>query len=272
MSLSSPNNSQSGFSLIEVLIAMAVLVFISLGLAQTITSTFKLRDSIMNEGDFYNGIRLALEIVQRDVSLLYSPVVMIPKKEQKLDANGLPMPPDAAEQKDLQTLLATDHGQTSAFWAPATDRTGIRPSRFVGTDSKMTFIAISNIRIYRDSVESDFSKVTYELLPDKFDSEGGRVLTKTESPNAFDDDERRDKEFQRVFPLLRGISKLQYRYYKKDKNQWYSSWDSDKEDFRNVYPDIIEVTVDVRGPFRLNFEGRYRFRPEVPLRGLDTTT
>lgn len=273
MSSNSPHNA--GFSLLEVLISIAVLVFISLGLTQTISETFKLRDTLMVEGDFYNGIRLALDVVQRDVAMMYSPSIMLPPKVPKTDAAGNPLPegpPDPAEAREMQNLLATDAGQTSPFWAPAIDRSGIRPSRFVGTDTKLTFVSASNIRIYRDSLECDFVKITYEILPDNVERDGNQVLTKTESPNVFNDDDRRDREVQRIYPLLRGISQLRYRYYRKDKDAWSTNWDSDKEETRNIYPDIIEVSLEVKGPKSMSFDGKYRFRPEVPLRGMDPST
>src|SRR5690348_1896944 len=50
---------QAGFTLIEVMVSMAIMVFISLAIYQAMTETYKLREVLSVEGDFYNSIRLA---------------------------------------------------------------------------------------------------------------------------------------------------------------------------------------------------------------------
>ena len=59
---------------------MVIMAFISLGIIQATTETFKLRDVLSVEGDFYNAIRLATDIIRRDTVNLYSPEMLIPKR------------------------------------------------------------------------------------------------------------------------------------------------------------------------------------------------
>lgn len=266
-------NNQSGFSLLEMLIAIAVLVFMSFGIYQTTAQTFRLRDVLMNEGDFYNGIRLSMEVVERDIQMIYSPTLSVPPKA-KQPPGTVAQPASPPDAQDLQAILSSELGQQTQFWAGATDKTGVRASRFIGTDTKMSFISVDHLRIYKDTPESDFAKVSYELRRDEGNAfvQDAQVLVRIENSSAFDNNEQREKQFERVYPLLNGIKKFQYRYYRKDKDRWERSWDSDKEDYKNLYPDIIELSVEVHGPTRLNFEGKYYFRPEVPLRGLATTS
>lgn len=274
---SADGRKEAGFSLLEVLIALAVLVFISMGIYQATSQTYRLRDVLMNEGDFYNGIRMAMDIVQRDVTMIYSPTLTAPPKSETATATGgptAPPPGDPAAAQEMLNLLSTELGQTTDFWLPAIDKSGIRPSRFIGTDSKMSFISLSHLRVYRDAPESEFAKISYELRKDEGNivAPDALLLVKTENPNAFDVEDRKDAKQIRTYPLLHGITKFKYRYYHKGKDQWYNSWDSDKEEFKNAYPDMIEVTLGVVGPSRLSFEGQYQFRPEVPLRGLDPSS
>jgi prepilin-type N-terminal cleavage/methylation domain-containing protein len=70
------SNTTAGFTLIEVLISIVILTFISLGIYQSTTETFHLREILSNEGDFYNSIRLSMNIMQRDISMIYSPTLM----------------------------------------------------------------------------------------------------------------------------------------------------------------------------------------------------
>lgn len=255
-----------GFTLLEVLISIVLLVVISLAIYQTTTETFRLRDILMNEGEFYNSIRLSMGVVDRDVAMLFSPINLVP------DAKPSASPEDIAQ---MEEVLTSELGQNTLYWSPAIDMNGIRPSHFVGTDSKMSFISLSHIRLYKESNESEFAKIIYELKddPDRETAiEGTKILIKGESPNAFDSDDKLDDKTFTYYPLLRGISKFQIRYFHKEKDQWRTDWDSDKEELRNIYPDRIEINLEVKGPSRLFFEGSYHFKPEIPLYGLKPTT
>lgn len=280
MNSSFRNSLNAGFTLIEVMIAMAILAFISLAIYQLTVETYRLRDTLSSEGDFYNGVRLSMDVMQRDVALIYSPLLIQPGKTStpSPSAPGTPQNPNpqalppAMNPQDLEVINAAGLGQATKYWGPATDKTGVRPSRFQGTDQKMSFISASHVRVYRDAAESEFAKIGYELKQDDDPAnQGSYVLVKTESPNAFEDDDSRDKSVIN-YPLLHGVKKLKYRYYRKDKETWESSWDSEKEDTKNLYPDMVEITIELAGPSNLHYQGVYRFRPEVPLYGIDPST
>lgn len=267
-----------GFTLIEVLISVLILSFISLGIYQATTEAYHLRDVLSTEGEFYNGIRLAMDILGRDVSAIYSPTL-----SKAPDAQPSGRPPDAPNLPDPEfaAVLQTDAGRTTQFWLPASEKTGLRPSHFIGAETKLSFVSLSHVRIYRDAPESVFAKVSYEIVRDEEnrdfpDAQNTMKLVRTVSTNAFDDDDRRDRQHQHKHTLLHGIKKLRFRYWSKEKEEkgrgWQTSWDNDKEDMKEKFPDIIEVTVEVAGPERLNFEGTYKLRPEVPLRGMDPSS
>lgn len=275
MSSNSPNN-RDGFTILEVLIAIAILVFITFGISQTVTQAFKVREIVMNEGNFYNEIRLSMSILQRDVALIYSPVLSAPTKATARGPGGSGTQRGAAPDpnSDPEAALALDRealGRTTAYWLPPVDKGGLRPSRFVGTETKMSFVSLSGIRVYKNSAESEFLNVSYELKTEEKPEfqEGTQVLVKTASPNAFDDEDASKDKFKRNYPLLHGIKKLSFRYYRKDKDRWDREWDNDKSEWRNLYPDIIEIKVEVVGPSQLSHEGLYKIRPEIPLRGID---
>jgi general secretion pathway protein J len=253
-----------GFTLIEIMIVMAILAFISMGTYQATLETFKLRDSLSAESDFYNELRFSMNVVNRDVTLLYSPLIMKPPG---------PSPSPGVVANPPQPQLAQDSASESTFWSPPIDATGIRPSRFQGTDVKMSFISASHIRIYKDARETELAKISYELEKDagNTDVPDAMVLVKHESPNVFEEDERKDTQTH-IYPLLHGIKKLKYRYYNQDKDHWETTWDSDSQDQHNIYPDQIEITIEIGGPQKQSFSGVYKFKPEVPIRGIDPSS
>ena len=248
--------SNSGFTLIEVLISLFLLIIISLAIFQATTQTYRIRETLVSEGDFHNGVRLSMGVLERDISQLFSPITMLPPKP----ANAAPPSPAESE-----ALANGDLGRTTEFWGGAVDKSGLRPSRFIGSDTKLSFVTNSHIRV--------FEKVTYEMRAEKSELQnaGGKVLTKIADTNVFDDASKKDTWIH-IYPLLHGIKKLKFRFYRKDKKSWESSWDSDKDDLKNKYPDMIEVSIEVVGPSRMFFEGTFIFRPEVPFNGLDPST
>jgi len=262
------NTSQSGFTLLEVLISMAVLVFISFAIYQATIETFKLRDTLSADGDFYNSIRLSTAIMHRDIAMMYSPTIGLPDSKPSPNPAGTTPAPNPA-------LTADDLGQSFTFWAAAVNANGIRPAHFIGTENKLSFIAVSHARVYKDTAESEFSKVTYDLKRDESNTRNPdtMVLVKTESSNAFANDDVRDLT-NHSYELLHGIKKLSYSYYQRDGNTWKTSksWDSDKEENKNAYPDIIEMKIEVISPKKQTFQGIFKFRPEIPLNGLNPST
>lgn len=267
-------NRESGFTLLEMMIVMTIMAFISIGIYQATTETNRLRDILSVEGDFYNGIRLAMNIVQRDISLIYSPELILPPKPAP---NPL-VQPSQQDIQDQQALQSGDLTQETNFWSPAVDKTGVRPSHFIGTDSKLSFVSLSHLRIYKDAPESEFAKISYELKKDETPPDGyakddpGSVLVKTEDTNAFDLDDTINT-FKHTFALIHGIQKIKYRYYRASDKTWFNEWDSSKiEERKSVYPDMIEIKIELKGPSRLSFEGTFQFRPEIPLRGLNPST
>lgn len=260
-------SKNSGFTLLEVLIAMTLMVFISIAIYQATTKTFELRDILSVEGDFFSEIRLSMGIMENDVGMLYSPVIIIPPEKTPSNAQT---PPTQAQDNAPAEIA-------SKFWGGFADNTGIRHMRFIGSDNSMSFVTTSNIRVYKNSIESIFKKVVYRIESEQRDENtdesmaGTMVLVKTENPNAFDTEED-EGNLLKKYSLIHGVKKLQFRYYRKEKDDWFKNWDSETDNFKNIYPDVIEVEIEVIGPQRHAFEGKFKFRPEIPLNGLNPSS
>jgi prepilin-type N-terminal cleavage/methylation domain-containing protein len=274
-------DSEQGFTLIEVLISITLLIIISLSIYQATTQTYRYRDTLIREGDFYNGIRLSMGIMERDITLLFSPKLMNPyfspaprpgttDPNQPVDQpfGGAPLVQDPA----LAELMSSELSQVTDYWLGVTDKTAIRDSRFVGTEDSIRFVSASHQRIYRNYPESDFVKILYEMREDTDEGaiDGTRVLYKIEDPNVFDDIEKRG-DTSKQYALLPGIKSLKFRYYRKDKKTWERTWDSSKGDWVGLFPDLIEVQIEVTAAGRQNFTGTFTFKPEGPLGELDAT-
>lgn len=270
-----------GFTLVEMMIAIVLLVMISVAIYQATTQTFRYRARAISEGDFYGGIRLAMGLIDRDVAALFSPVNFNPKNF-KTDAAPLPADPNvsgapgvassaAVPQPQLEELLRSELGQTDDYWLGATDSSAIRPSRFIGTEDRIQFVSASHMRVYRNSPESEFTKIIYELRDDKDSQvvEGTKLLVRIENPAAFTEEKK--VQDPKLYPLLPGIKSFKFRYYRKDKAAWERTWDTNRDDMKGLYPDLIELTAEIVGMNRLSFSAVYMFKPETPFYGIDPT-
>jgi Type II secretion system (T2SS), protein J len=190
-----------------------------------------------------------------------------------------PTPTQAANTNNTTAAAAfetsSELSQSFTFWQAATDKSGLRPSHFKGKSDQMTFISASNFRIYRDAPESEFTKVTYQVVRDDepaingFKVDGSNILRRGVNADVFDNDDYKDREQTHNYTMLRGVVKAEFGYYRWQDNklEHYNTWDSDTDDFRNQIPDIIEIVLDMKGPQQMSFQGNYRFKPEIPIHG-----
>lgn len=259
---------------------MLLLAFISLGLYYSVSNTFKLRSYIGRYGEFYGTIRIAMGILEKDVALLYSPRIMLPQKEDDKKKSGTSgsqtTQTQTQSEPDESTIIQEDRAIETHYWLTELQKsTGIRESHFLGEKEKISFVTVSHVRIYRETKESIFSKVSYELRDDEHppseEYEGFKVLVKLENPNAFSTEDDND-EYMKVYPLLHGVKSIKFTYYEKEKEKWTDKWDNAGRDYRGRFPDAVKLEIEVVGARKLTFEGTYLFRPEVPLDGLRSST
>ena len=300
---------QAGFTLLEVMIATMILAVISLSVYQATTQTYRVRERLVQDGDFYNGIRLAMNVLDTDIMSLFSPIAFkndpnLPTANAQANAanarnsnsaDGVSNDNTAdnsvnagnnrnrrnrtqaltpQDQEKLNLLKESDLGQLSNYWMPANDLTAVRLSRFTGDENKLQFVTASHRRLYKGSPESEFSKVTYELRedpnPDKI--AGTKILMKIENPVFMDDRNFREKT-EKSYSLLTGVKSIKFRYFRMDKRAWERKWDTSQDDMINRYPDLVEATVEVVGQSdrKLEFQGTYIMKPEMIFYAIEST-
>ena len=255
-------NLNRGFTLIEMMIAMSILAFISMAVYQNTTQSFILRDNVERDGDFYNAIRVALDIMGRDLIHIYSP-----------QAGALPgnLGQAPTQQKNNQTgqMAAIPTEPPTMFWGETINANGVRPSRFQGDSDKMSFLINSHMRLFKESHESDFSKIEYFLDDDKLAPKNrpAKALIKTENTAAFDMEDR-DNDNKQRYVILGNIKSISIQYLDGEKDIWNKRWDTMGIDHKGKFPNVIEVTVEVYMPdvnstntFKIN----QRYKPELPL-------
>ncbi len=261
-------NHRHGFTLIELLISIAILGMISVGVYTTTSSTFILREKLQAEAEFYNLVRSSLSIIERDILMIYSPqLAALP------GALGQAAPPvqPGTNPNSRPGVEVFDPGIPTKFWGQMVNTHHIRPSRFTGEEGKLSFISASNIRLYRDSKESNFLKIKYSQedddLPVDTKKRRGKTLARYTDTNVFVDDGREETEIRTV--ILREIKSFKLTYLDGRNDQWQNNWDTEGRDTKNRFPALIKLVVEVYQPAPLpegsTFSVTQVYKPELAL-------
>lgn len=250
-----------GFTLIELMIAMTLLSFIALAVYQNTSQSFALRESVEQEGDFYNSLRVGLDLIGRDINHIYTP-------------QAAALAGDLGKAANPQTMNATSAppAPATAFWGEPINTDGVRPSRLQGEATKLSFITNDHMRMFRDTQESDFAKISYSIEDDPYATpgQGGKVLMRKESTKVFDDEQRNntEDESQISYVLIPNIKSVQFEYLDAKTDRFDNRWDTAQGlDRDRGWPAIIRVTVEVFLPnsTESTFKITQWYRPELPL-------
>jgi prepilin-type N-terminal cleavage/methylation domain-containing protein len=258
------NRKRAAFTLIELLIAITVLSFISLSIYTGTSNSFSLRENLERDNDFYNSVRAAVDVVGRDLAHMYVPQAASMPGDAGKNIYDDPLNVDA--RNTTPPPPGFPYGEIMKFWSVPINPSGFRYTRFNGNETEVTFVANSHIRLYRDTPECEFVKISYSLS-DGLKSGANKRLIKVEDTDVFTDASSSDTAIS--YTLLSNVKSLKLRYLDGRSDAWHSKWDSVAVDFKHVYPQVIEVSLVVAGPDTRNPNAEFKvtqaFRPEMAL-------
>lgn len=236
---------RNGFTLIEVLIAIALLSLMSIAIYQVTTRSFELNFKLGSESTDYVSIILSLQTVERDIAQIYNPTV------------GQTLPPDPSSQEG-----------PSEFWSPQLRSDGMRRARLKGTKEKITFINNGNFRLEADAPQSDFQKVTWEIKSTK---DNTYSLNRTTDWDAFRLENGSETPLVPT-TLLENMSSAKFSYYRAEKNAWEDEWDSESPYAKpeSRFPELISLKISVPDPTNSAKQQEWELvvKPNFPLNGL----
>ena len=120
----SPARARNGFTLVEVVVAVAITGFIGLIIGTTFSTTISTKESIESQSEKYRMLRTAMSRMTREIAAAY-----------------------VSDRYDAKR------------YRDAYDR----PTNFVGARDKLMFTSLAHQRLYGDAKESDQMVVEYQL-------------------------------------------------------------------------------------------------------------
>lgn len=283
----SPSNhdhilNRSGFSLLEVLIAISILSFISIGIIAFTDSSIDTSLRVTEEDNESLQIETAMSRMEWDLSQVYSPLYF----DHFMDPQGM-----TPAEGEIYNELADYYQGSSRFSMLSFN--GLPVPIFQNPEkSSLIFLTTSNRRKMLNVKQSHFAWVKYELLADNLIDElnAKRELKKTDplptdlamivrrvhSSNIYGKEEV-DWENTKSQILMRKVQSLNFEFWNPQGKKWVSSLDIIKDGAHKFHavrvtikyldPDDVEVT-SVR-IFRPNFP---KFKPEDMYKFLKATT
>jgi prepilin-type N-terminal cleavage/methylation domain-containing protein len=276
------NSDSRGFTLLEVMIALFILVMIGTTTSKAVIDAAQLKEVLKNETEFYGEFRTSVGFIERDLAQVFNPRWLLPADHQKLDffggsavrtgSGGETIPklsPDEVVRRTRGTA-----SQSFEYWGPVLDVSGIRASRFKGKDDHFSFVAASHARIYQMKKESVFSKVRYEVVKQRSNPNltkeenekamGLYALYKVENTRPFELEEPREAPYLQSYLILGNIRKIRFTYHQAGEKDGKSDWDSESAEPQGSFPAMVEMEVTLVGPKDRILEERVRFNLETP--------
>lgn len=196
----------TGFTLIEVLVAMAIFSFIALGTSEAIRRGFHVKKVVEDQWNAIHGVRSALSVMQRDIHLAF--------------------------HQSLDSPASFDFGiDRREMWFKGF---------FIGKSEEIHFTSLSHRKLYENVHESELNEVGYRLSADPEKAAKFHLLRR--SSVIVDEDHERGGEEDLLIEDIKGV---EFRYFSKERDRWFDEWDTERTDFRNKFPDAVEIKLTV---------------------------
>lgn len=225
-------NSRTGFTLIEVVIAVTIMAFLSFFTATSINRALKAKDKIQVQVDQSSSVRDVLNFMVRDIELAFN------YRDRDIELYNLAIQQKTAPPKEGDPPPPPPpEGQVTP--TPKEDKI---VTQFIGEEDKLDFSSLSYIRTQANVPLSSQAEVGYYV---DSCSKGNQCLWRRVSPYIDD----KITEGGTKTPLLPNVRSLSFRYLGPGfEEEWSKSWSSDGNGAQSMagnFPYAVEVTLEV---------------------------
>lgn len=258
-----PQNSRSGFTLLEVLIAITLLATLMAFTAQSVLRSS--RDKVKLQGEIDRDSRLtnALRTMERDINMAFHHRQIVTEVEKEVKKANQAQGQGQGQGQGTGNTTGATTGATAGATGATTGQQPGNPNgnqgfddfevheypqltQFMGTEKSIHFTSLSHVRTQKDSPESDQQEVGYYLESCDAKNEGDATQCLWRRASAYID-ENVDKGGGSVL-LLAGVKDLKFRFYGEEKLDWVSAWRTDQggdDATKDKFPLAVEVTLSV---------------------------
>jgi len=201
---------QRGFTLVELLVAMTLLVIVTTSLFGTMALTFRAKRNVTQVNDRYHEARQTLLRMTRELRMAF-----------------------------LRAELPEQMREEDPKWI----------TRFHGEADEIYFASTAHLRMHADARESDQSEVSYFLRSDSDSPYREKTLYRRESRRIDDKPERGGTIWPVVQGVKELKLEYWDDSAEIADDAWQSSWDSDSDN-EDLLPARVRITLVLEGRTR----------------------
>jgi len=247
-------STPSGFTLLEVMLAISILAFVTVFTSQSIQKALQNRAQIQSDIDRVSSVREALKVIEQDVNRafnhndmnieLYNEMAKARNKKIEEAKKKVGQPPPPGGTGDSGGSTQTD---PLANAEPLKLMKEERLTEFIGESDHMDFTSLSNVRVSSEDRTGEEAEIGYSLQScrsRKDRKRSSRCLIRRLSPYIDDDVTKGGNETA----LLENVTRFEIRYIgPNNPTEWvtsYSSGEGADDTTRGVFPLAVEVTLE----------------------------
>ncbi len=249
--------NQRGFTLIEIVISLMILSMLSILTTNAMRRALDNRSLVQNDVSRDAKLADAIRVFRSDVTNAYHFRDTATKLYNEARNGPRPTPPAnftedqkaefyrRQEQQDRENPKTCINSQTGAQ-EPCTKPTPPQLTGFVGDNSSLYLTTLSNVRMIKDSQESNQAKVGYYTKSCNVRSNNkivsSKCLYRSISPSV-------DKELTTPGPetvLLENVEQFQLRYLGPGNDDYVDSWKTGEgapAATKEKFPYAVEITL-----------------------------
>jgi type II secretory pathway pseudopilin PulG len=209
-------NFKSAFTLLEILLVLVLLSFLSYSVYFSVKMTTKAKESVESRTETLQEFRSAFGILERDLRNAY---YVTPE-----DYGWFPRKP----------ILDKDSGLNNGEIPPAPQKP-LPLTVFQGKENTLLLSTRTHQRLSANAPENEEHFVFYTI------KNGG--LIRSESKRAISKSDRENSDDFRSFILIEKVVSLKFTYWSPRQAQWISEWDSDKNEMLNQVPEAVKIEI-----------------------------
>ena len=222
---------QSGFTLMEVLISIFILVTVLSTVFASYTGTFRIIGETESQADIYRMARVALERISEDLQSVYA---YVPDSTSGDSDFGMPDKPPGGESLS-----------------------------FVGEPTEMVFSAKAHLGFGKEKGSGQLARITYSAEEqNSVDDESFSLRRK----DVLLIDIIRSKVYGKdttespAYPVCKNLVSVEFKYY-NDEDEENDNWDSSSEE--GAFPKKVSVSLEFITPS--DPETPFKFSTSIPL-------
>lgn len=220
--------ARRGFTLLEIIVAVAITAAIGATIAAAFTSGFRAKELIESEAEQYRGLRSSMDRMVREIGAAF-----------------------VSDRFDVRRYRDQND----------------RPTNFIGSRERLVFTSLAHQRLYSDAKESDQMVVEYSVHSStKKGAHGQQDLVRRENPNVYGEDKMERGGVEDV--LLENVKRVEFSYWDSDQKDWVNDWDTRRLEKKSILPTrvrIVMVRSDESGrEQRYTTETRIMLNTEIP--------